>query len=56
MGNDDADTALKIPGVSLAAACYLNSGRLTRVKENSARTCTQVLITGTSSGEKILML
>lgn len=33
MGNDDADTALKIPGVSLAAACDLYSGRLTRVKE-----------------------
>lgn len=33
MGNADADTALKIPGVSLAAACDLYTGRLNRVKE-----------------------
>jgi predicted dehydrogenase len=33
MGNEDLDTALKVPGVSLAAACDLYSGRLVCVKE-----------------------
>ncbi|MEO8766581.1 MAG: Gfo/Idh/MocA family oxidoreductase [Ginsengibacter sp.] len=33
MGNADLETALKVPGISLAAVCDLYSGRLTRVKE-----------------------
>lgn len=37
MGNSDTDTALKIPGVELAAACDLYSGRLERVKEKYGR-------------------
>lgn len=37
MGNSDTDTALKIPGVELAAACDLYTGRLERVKEKYGR-------------------
>lgn len=33
MGNNDLNTALKIPGVELAAVCDLYSGRLQRAKE-----------------------
>ena len=33
MGNQDIDTALKVAGIELAAACDLYSGRLERVKE-----------------------
>ena len=33
MGNNNLNTALKIPGVQLVAACDLYSGRLERVKE-----------------------
>ena len=33
MGNHDIDTAVKVPGTELVAACDLYSGRLDRVKE-----------------------
>jgi predicted dehydrogenase len=33
MGNIDTDSAIKVPGIELAAACDLYSGRLVRAKE-----------------------
>jgi predicted dehydrogenase len=33
MGNADTDTAIKVPGIELAAVCDLYTGRLTRAKE-----------------------
>ena len=33
MGHNDLQTALKVPGVELAAACDLYTGRLERMKE-----------------------
>ena len=33
MGHNDLETALKVPGVELAAACDLYTGRLERMKE-----------------------
>ena len=33
MGHNDLETALKVPGIELAAACDLYTGRLERMKE-----------------------
>lgn len=33
MGHQDTDSALKVPGIELVAACDLYTGRLTRIKE-----------------------